>query len=186
MTIEMQQGSSAYADDAQPLLNLGHAVVAVDPGSLSTGVALVDGAGHLVQTWSLRAPAGSLLHRQAWLSSALRRLFATINRSNRSGAKLDLVVEDGIFHAKGIPVIPIQIGTAGEMRGLIMAEAWRAGWAVRKMPPLTWKSRLSKDERRMKKDSTYVAYWKRQLSADFESSDEVDAAHIGLRAVVGK
>ena len=164
----------------QNLLDLGTHIIGVDPGSRSLGVALVDGAGRPLRSWSVR-PSGRtpMLDRQRYVAGALRTIFGNLAHEYPGAA---VIVEDGIPRYRDVPAVPSVIGTLGEMRGIIMAEAWRAGLRVRKMSPLTWKCRLSKAERAMKKGADYVAYWRGVLGHDFRSPDAVDAALMARRA----
>jgi Holliday junction resolvasome RuvABC endonuclease subunit len=161
-------------------IDFGTAVVGVDPGSISTGVCLMDGAGAVVGTYSIKAPAGAVLGRMAYIHGGVRRVFDSIAPKYRAEAVL-VAIEDGVFRAR-----PKVCSMIGEVRGLVMAEAWRHGWRVRKVAPVSWKTLLSAAERKMKKDAQYVAYWDRKLSLACRTADEIDAVMIAAYGLKGK
>ncbi len=168
-------------------------VIGVDPGTKSTGVCLMRGDGTPRKSWSIRAPDASILERLKFISFQIGHLFDLIVPAV-SGREVIVVIEDGMFGGRKKPKIVINpsgeeeskdfsakiSGIAGEVRGLVMAEAWRRGWSVRKVYPVSWKSGMTKPERAMKKDAQYTAYWSRRLAREFRTPDEVDATLIGI------
>jgi Holliday junction resolvasome RuvABC endonuclease subunit len=150
--------------------------VGVDPGSISLGVSVIAGGGDILRTVSIRAK-GNPLQRMAVLHGGLRKVFDQVQAAAGDRA-VQALIEDGIYRAR-----PKVCSMIGEVRGLVMAEAWRHGWTVRKVSPMTWKCRLSAAERDMEKDSQYVAYWNRVLRLGCKTPDEVDAVMIGRTAL---
>ena len=167
-------------------LNIGPWIVAVDPGTLSLGVCLSTPTGEIVRTWSL-TEKGLLDVRLLGLARKIAHTFAVIESIampepySPSFPGIDLTIEDGIYRAR-----PKVCSMLGEVRGLVMGEAFRRGWTVRRMVPLAWKNTLTKPERLMKKDQKYVTYWNGRLGLGLRTPDEVDAVHIARKAVAGR
>jgi Holliday junction resolvasome RuvABC endonuclease subunit len=174
----------AESTEKAQLLDMGTAILGVDPGSVRLGMALVDGGGTLRKTWTVKPPAGELIARQAFISAYLYRNMQQAREIIGQDVRVTVVIEEGIFGWGKEPIMARikNAAIAGEIRGMVMAQAWRCGFYVRKMPVVTWKSRLTKAERAMAKDKAYVEYWREKLGADFRSPDEVDASLIGRRA----
>jgi Holliday junction resolvasome RuvABC endonuclease subunit len=144
------------------------------------GIAIVNNAGGIERTWALKASDKDVLRRLFFLRHGIADVMDTIAKEY-AGHDIQVVIEDGIYHA-----VPSVIAILGEVRGMIYAEAWRVGLDVRVMSPMTWKTRLTKEERRMVKNGAYVRYWNDRLGTDLKTPDEVDAVQIGLRCVLGK
>ena len=160
-------------------LNIGPWIVAVDPGTLSLGVCLSNPSGEIVRTWAVRSPHGAVLDsRLRFIAGVVGSVFDQVEREVDS---VELTIEDGIYRTR-----PKVCSMLGEVRGLVMAEAFRRGWPVRRMVPLAWKNMLTKEERSMKKDMKYCKYWGDKLSMKFRTPDEVDAVHIARKAVAGR
>jgi Holliday junction resolvasome RuvABC endonuclease subunit len=177
--------AQAESIETDQLLDMGAAVIGIDPGSMKTGIALLDGKGALRETWDVSPPAAwKMPKRQAYICARVNAAMKEARQIVGPDVRVTVVIEEGVF-GWGKEPAPARIRTAaivGEMRGMIMALAWNNGFYVQKMPVVTWKSRLTKVERKMTKDKTYVAYWNEKLGAHFHSPDEVDAALIGRRA----
>ena len=152
------------------------AIVGVDPGSRSTGVCLMRGDGLPRKSWSIRAKDGAPADRMRFIHGGVSRVFDLIARA-LPDRPVDVVIEEGVFKAR-----PKVCSMLGEVRGIVMAETWRRGWTVRKVYPVSWKSGMSKAERKMKKDGDYIRYWNSRLSWDAKSADEIDAVLIGAHA----
>jgi Holliday junction resolvasome RuvABC endonuclease subunit len=161
--------------------------VGVDPGTVSLGVCLLSGGGRVVKTWSIRAQ-GEPLYRLSKIHEGVIQTFAEICEMT-SDHTVQLMVETWMFRAgrttdpKIAAVMYEATAKIAEVRGMVIAEAWRCGWTVRKVAPVTWKSKLNKAERAMDKNKAYVDYWNRMLSTKCKTPDEVDAIMIALQAL---
>jgi hypothetical protein len=99
-------------------------------------------------------------------------------------AKVRVVIEEGAVYDR--PNASKVSGLIGEVRGVIVTLAWINGFKVSKMAVASWKALLTKGERKMKKDSAYVAYWDKSLNLDATTPDEIDAFFIAKRAILGR
>lgn len=172
----------------QRALNIGPWIVAVDPGTISIGVCLSRPDGSVERTWSIRAPARqSINERLRFLAGGVRDAFGQVEMAawpepwRETHPDIELTVEDGVYRQR-----PKVCSEIGEARGLVLGEAFRRGWRVRKMAPVSWKSMMTKDERGMKKNQSYVAYWARRWGRELRTPDEVDSVHIARRVVSGR
>jgi Holliday junction resolvasome RuvABC endonuclease subunit len=145
-------------------------IVAVDPGTVSLGVALWDGETRYSWTIHCRNNHPYQLRLRIIRKELSERFTAFYLMYEGTIA---VTLEEGIFFKR-----PKVCSMLGEVRGIVMAEAWRRGWNVTKIAPVTWKRSLTAEERKMKKDSRYVAYWNKRLHAEAKSPDEVDAVLI--------
>lgn len=162
-------------------LNIGPWIVAVDPGTLSLGVCVSKPDGEVQKTYSVRPLAGPIDTRLRFIRGGVSQVFDEAVRSAPVGSGIELTIEDGVYRAR-----PKVCSMLGEVRGVVMAEAFRRGWPVRRMVPLAWKNMLTKSERLMKKDKAYVVYWNSVLSLGCRTPDEIDAVHIARKAVAGR
>ena len=112
--------------------------------------------------------------RMRFIRGGVSRVFDLINRA-LPGRAVDVMIEEGVFRTR-----PKVCSMLGEVRGIVMAEAWRRGWTVRKVYPVSWKTILTKAERAMQKDAAYVQYFNRKLGIDARTADEIDATLIGI------
>jgi Holliday junction resolvasome RuvABC endonuclease subunit len=160
------------------ILDFGQACIAVDPGIRNVGVAVLTGAGEVWKTWVIR-PSMDVgeTRRLKFVSDSLYRLFAIASQLG----KPMVAVEDGMYGVpkswpKGRTVAQIRVAAMmAEVRGVAMAEGWRRGWDVRRVSVMSWKAKLSKEERTMRKGAAYRDYWSAKLGYQFHSPDEVDA-----------
>jgi hypothetical protein len=174
------------------IFDFGPVALGIDSASRMVGVCMMTGDGYVVRTWGFKA-AGELGERVHAIHHWIRRLFDHIAESPEiqswvGGKRIVVYIEEGIFGGGKEPMaaMPKNAAMAGEVRGVIFANAWCHGWEVKKMYIQSWKAMLSKEERKMKKDKAYVAYWAGNTGVDFHSPDEVDAYMIARRAVVGR
>jgi Holliday junction resolvasome RuvABC endonuclease subunit len=137
------------------------------------------GDAHVIHSYSIVAPDGPPLRRLAYIHGGLSRAFDEIVRL--VGSEIVLCVEEGMFRGR-----PKVCAMLGEVRGIVMAEAWRRGWKIRKIYPVSWKTILSTAERKMKKDAAYRAYWNKKLELKCRTADEVDATLIARYGLSGK
>jgi Holliday junction resolvasome RuvABC endonuclease subunit len=158
-------------------LGFGTHVLGVDPGTQLIGLCLMDPTGEILALWSLRAE-GEPLIRLSKMQALLRDVF---DRVKYSGINPKVALEEGIFGGARMHVKVAAM--LGEVRGVVLAEAWRHGLMVTKVCVASWKSSLTEEERKMKKDSEYVRYWNEKYGRKFKSPDEIDATHIALHQV---
>jgi Holliday junction resolvasome RuvABC endonuclease subunit len=164
-------------------------IVAVDPGSVSLGVCLSEPTGEPVRSWSIRVK-GDLDDRLRSIAVEISLVFGEIQNS-LVRPSIELTIEEGIYAGRNwsagrLGDVTRTAAMMGEVRGVVMAEAFHRGWTVKRMAPASWKTLLSKTERSMKKDSAYVRYWAGRLGREFKTSDEVDSVHIARRVVSGR
>jgi len=163
-------------------LDLGDPVIGIDPGSLSAGVCLMTSGGTVLGKWSIRPDkkAGPL-RRLFYIYVQASEIFAEIEKAH--GRKIEVGIEDGVFGGTKEPMkaAPMFAGKAGEIRGVLICLCWSCGWRVRKIAPITWKSRLPDSERKLKKTLTpkeYAAYYTERLGTECATADVADAVLI--------
>jgi Holliday junction resolvasome RuvABC endonuclease subunit len=164
-------------------MDFGEAVIGVDPASRVVGVCLLQ--GDTARTWSVRA-AGLPLHRLYQLYCGVRELFDEI--ANMVESRPEVYVEEGMFGGGKEPMaaMPRNAAMAGEVRGVVLTEAWRHGWRTRKMAIQSWKALIPKEIRKMPKNAEYVAYWNEKFGLQARHADEIDSYFIARRAALGK
>lgn len=186
------------------LFNFTPAALGIDPASRVVGICLMLGDGRVVNTWSIRAE-GQPLRRLCTIHTRIRELFDFIEddsdmKMQLGGSEIEVYIEEGMFGGRKPPKVtsaPNGEATfqdfgarisamAGEVRGAILAEAWRHRWKVRKMYVQSWKTLMTKAERQMKKNREYVDYWNTSLGLEAKYPDEIDAYFIARRAIVGR
>jgi Holliday junction resolvasome RuvABC endonuclease subunit len=150
-------------------------VVGVDPGTKSLGLAVLDNAGRVLETRPIIiAGSGDLRKRLHVVWSMVHGAFGVAARVNADRCLEEavvVVIEDGIYH-----VHSSAISSLAECRGIIFSAAWAHHWKVVTVNPQTWKAKtMTMPERRMKKDATYITYWKRRVRWPVRTADQVDA-----------
>ncbi len=159
-------------------------IIAVDPGTRCTGVATMMSGEKELRIWRAESDNIDPVNRIETIQRKLLKVFTEIAMDMRTiyGELSDgvhVLVEEGIYRSR-----MKHIATLGELRGIIMAEAWRRGWSVRKVSVQWWKFLvLTKEERKMKKNKAYVEYWNSKRRMTCTTADEVDAALIYWAAV---
>jgi Holliday junction resolvasome RuvABC endonuclease subunit len=169
--------------DTELVLPIIPVTIGVDPGSWSLGIALIEPDGRVKQTWAVRDSEPDYYTRLRLLCAYTYQVLLTIKKAYEP-EKIQVIIESGIFKMKRHQAVVI--ARLGEVRGMVMANAWRLGMETLLMAPCTWKTMLTVAEREMKKDKAYVAYWNAKLGMECRTEDEVDAAQIGRRFVIGK
>lgn len=139
--------------------------------------------GSVLGKWSIRPDRSA---------GPLRRLFLIYCRASeifseiegKYGRKLQVGIEDGVFGAgtkEPIRAAPMFAAKAGEIRGVLICLCWANGWRVRKIAPISWKSKLPSEERKLKKTLTakeYAEYYTRKLGTECATADVADATMI--------
>jgi hypothetical protein len=146
------------------LFDFGPVALGIDSASRGIGVCMMMADGYVVRTWGLKV-AGSPGERVHAIHHWIRRLFDHIAeepsmREEVGEHKIIVYLEEGIYGGGKEPLraMPKNAAMAGEVRGVILANAWYHGWEVQKVYVQSWKAMLSKQERQMKKDKAYVEY----------------------------
>ena len=157
-------------------------IIAVDPGTRSTGVALLV-SGYAIRTWRASGEGIDAQTRSAIIGRRLVGVFDQINairqdigRMNGGPAwEIHVLIEEGIYRCRGRVIAMV-----GEIRGVIMAEAWRHGWPVRKISVQWWKALMPEEDREIPKSKVkaYVEHFNRSRGWSCTCTDEVDAALI--------
>ena len=164
-------------------------IIAVDPGTRSTGVAAP--LSGTIRTWQAEGEGISPLLRSEIIGRRLVEIFYKIEgihdremRENHDRADTDLgdgriqvLIEEGIYRCRGRVIAMV-----GEIRGVIMAEAWRRGWETRKISVQWWKAFIPEEDREIPKGrvKAYVEHFNRSRGWSCTCTDEVDAALISL------
>lgn len=166
----------------------GPAVLGIDVGSRIVGVCFMQGDGKVVNTWSIRVK-GDPLRRLCDIYQAIRSLFAAVDRMLGAGT-LHVYVEESMLGGQNFSSgrrgnVAKVAALHGEVRGVVMSLAWAHGWPVHRMYVQSWKAMLEKEERKVKKNAAYVAYWNAKLGLGARSPDEIDAYFIARKGVVG-
>jgi Holliday junction resolvasome RuvABC endonuclease subunit len=164
------------------VLGLGPPVLGVDPGTQKIGLCLMLPSGEIARSETLKASGDDAFTRISRLAGVVHRAFDGIE-ADLGGVAPVVAIEEGIF--AGPSIHAKVVGQLGEIRGVLMADAWARGWRVMKVAVKSWKGRLDQNERRMPKDQAYVTYWSVSYGREFSSPDSVDAAHIASYAVQG-
>lgn len=150
-------------------------VIGVDPGTKSLGLAVLDHVGRIIETRPiLIAGNGDLRQRLRVVWSMIHGAFgmaARIDADRNEEESVVVVVEDGIYRCRSS-----SISSLAECRGIIFSAAWSHHWKVVMVNPQTWKSStMTMPERRMKKNASYVTYWKQRLGWPVKTADQIDA-----------
>ena len=156
--------------------------IGIDPATRLMGVAVIDKDGKILGAAKVQASGSEADKRLASIYRQVRSLFDQVDlMAKEASGVVRVVLEDGIFPVmkpdRRITVTPRVIGAHGEVRGMVMCECWRRGWQVRKVAPISWKSKaMTKEERRMPKNVAYATYWGRRFRTKQKlTPDIVDA-----------
>jgi len=151
-------------------------IIAVDPGTRSTGVAAP--LSGTIRTWQAKGEGIDPLLRSEIIGRRLVEIFYKIegihDRENKDDP-IQVLIEEGIYHCRGKVIAMV-----GEIRGVIMADAWRRGWETRKISVQWWKAFIPEEDREIPKGKVkaYVEHFNRSRGWTCICTDEVDAALI--------
>ncbi len=151
-------------------------IIAVDPGTRSTGVAAP--LSRTIRTWQAKGEGIDSVLRSEIVGRNLVEIFYRIEGIHDRECKDDriqVLIEEGIYRCRGRVIAMV-----GEIRGVIMAEAWRRGWETRKVSVQWWKALMPAEDRKIPKGKVkaYVEHFNESRGWSCACTDEVDAALI--------